>query len=736
MTDVATIALLATTVINFGFAGLLLVSLRRRPEYYWFSTMLLGLAFWTFGVLMFTSIADTVPSATLWVHEYYFAAATIGLTLLEFSLWFPRRIELPVVTRVGIWCGYAVMCALAIFSDGLVGDVIVGPSRTVTLQSVQYSIYAALFIVFCLWALVNMFQGEYYARTKHRKHLMIQMRLVLAGAVVALAGGFYFNLILPMFNNYTHVWIGPLGTLAFTFTVLYAVIRQGLFDVRQALIRSSGYVVLFGGVAVLYTVIVFGMAKLFYHEFFQSFAGLASVQLVLTLVIVLTVVPLRRKYDEIAARVFYPEAYDNEFVVQTLRDISQKEINSKPLVIKSLRALAIALDPHYVTAYIIELDGHVSMFNGGEHNPTERQEMIQRSIVERHMNELPESGHVYDIDHLRRGTAYQLLTSAQTGGFIRLEAQGQDIGMVFFGRKHRGTYHDKDLRLFESIQSELALAVQNSLRFREIERFTETLEKRVQTATRELRTSNAKLTHLDEAKDEFISMASHQLRTPLTSVKGYIDMVLEGDAGKINDQQHKLLSEAFESSERMVHLINDFLNVSRLQTGKFMIEKRSIDLAHVVEQEVDSLKTTAASHNLRLTYRKPTRFPILSIDENKIRQVMMNFIDNAIYYSRPSTTIVVKLSINDGDAVFEVTDTGIGVPKEAQSHLFTKFFRAGNARKQRPDGTGVGLFLAKKVVTAHHGQVLFRSVEGKGSTFGFRLPLARLRVDNANNTNK
>lgn len=729
MTDIATIALIATTVINFGFAGLLLVSLRRRPEYYWFSAMLLTLSFWTFGVLMYTGIVDSVSVATLWVHEYYLAAATIGLTLLEFSIWFPRRIEQTMLARLGIVVGYGIMCALALFQDGLVGAVSIAPTHTVQLRGLQYSIYSAIFVIFCFCALVNLMQGEYYARTKHRRHLMIQMRLIIGSAVVALAGGFWFNLILPMFNNYTHVWVGPLGTLAFSLTVLYAVIRQGLFDVRQALIRSSGYVVLFGGVSVLYTVIVFGMARLLYQDFFQSFTGLASVQLVLTLVIVLTVVPLRRKYDEVAARVFYPETYDNDFVVQTLQSIGQKEINTKPLVIKSLRALAIALEPRYATAYIIESDGRIGMFNGGEHNPTERQEMIQRSIVERHMSELPESGHVYDIDHLRRGTAYQLLTSAQTGGFIRLEAQGQHIGMIFFGRKHHGTYHDKDLRLFETIRSELALAIQNSLRFREIERFTETLEKRIQTATRELRSSNAKLTHLDEAKDEFISMASHQLRTPLTSVKGYIDMVLEGDAGTINEQQRKLLSEAFESSERMVHLINDFLNVSRLQTGKFMIEKRAIDLAHVVEQEVDSLKSTATSHSLRLSYRKPARFPMLSVDENKLRQVMMNFIDNAIYYSRPSTTIAVKLAIEDGDAVFTVTDTGIGVPKEAQTHLFTKFFRAGNARKQRPDGTGVGLFLAKKVIAAHHGEVLFHSVEGKGSTFGFRLPIAKLRAE-------
>lgn len=736
MSGIAANILIATTIINFGFGALLLVSMRRRPEHYWFCAMLFTLAFWTLGIVMFLSLTGDLAIATVWVREYYIAAATISLTLLQFSLWFPRRVELSRLSHFGIWLGYIVMCVVILFRGGIIKSVSIDSSHFVALRPIPYTIFAAIFVIFCCIALANLFRGEYYARTKHRHHLMMQMRLVLAGAIISLLGAGWFNLILPMFNDYQYVWIGPLCTLSFTFAVMFAVIRQGLFDVRQALIRSSSYIILFGGVAVLYTLAVYVMAQIFYRNFFESFVGMASVQLVLALAVTLTVVPLRRWYDRMAARIFYPETYDNEFVIEALRTVGQREIKTRALVIKSLRALAISLEPHYATAYIRELDGSISIFNGGERNPTDHQQAIQRTIVERHSDELPSTGNVYDIDHLRRGTAFQLLTSAQTGAFIRLEAQGEPVGMIFFGRKmKKGMYHEKDLKLFNSIKSELALAIQNTLRFREIETFTETLEKRVQTATRELRASNAKLQHLDEAKDEFISMASHQLRTPLTSVKGYIDMVLEGDAGKITPMQKKLLSEAFESSERMVHLINDFLNVSRLQTGKFMIEKRPIDLAHVVEQEVDSLKTTAASHSLRLSYRKPAHFPVVKIDENKIRQVIMNFIDNAIYYSRPSTTIVVKLRQDSGDIVLEVIDTGIGVPVEAQSHLFTKFFRASNARKQRPDGTGVGLFLTKKVITAHHGQVVFHSIEGKGSTFGFRLPLAKLRIDSADDTN-
>ncbi|TAL14546.1 ATP-binding protein, partial [Patescibacteria group bacterium] len=150
----------------------------------------------------------------------------------------------------------------------------------------------------------------------------------------------------------------------------------------------------------------------------------------------------------------------------------------------------------------------------------------------------------------------------------------------------------------------------------------------------------------------------------------------------------------------------------------------------------DSLVTNAKSRNLVFTYTPPKNFPILNLDEDKMRQVIMNFSDNAIYYSTEGTKVKVKLIVKGKEAIFTVTDTGIGVPRTEQSQLFNKFYRASNARRQRPDGTGVGLYLAKKVIDAHDGKVVVESVEGKGSTFGFRLPIDKLAAaSDSNNLN-
>jgi signal transduction histidine kinase len=223
-------------------------------------------------------------------------------------------------------------------------------------------------------------------------------------------------------------------------------------------------------------------------------------------------------------------------------------------------------------------------------------------------------------------------------------------------------------------------------------------------------------------------MASHQLRTPLTSVKGYISMLMEGDAGKISHQQKKMLDEAFSSSQRMVYLIADLLNVSRLRTGKFVIEPDEVYLPDIVEQEVRQLEPTARSRKLKLVFDKPARFPKVWLDETKIRQVIMNFIDNAIYYTPAGGRIEIKLTSKRAGIEYTVTDTGIGVAKEEQAKLFTKFYRAGNAKQARPDGTGLGLYMARRVISAQGGSVIFHSKLNRGSTFGFNFPLKSVKT--------
>lgn len=298
----------------------------------------------------------------------------------------------------------------------------------------------------------------------------------------------------------------------------------------------------------------------------------------------------------------------------------------------------------------------------------------------------------------------------------KLKARGHLTGLMIVGLEDTIPHID-DIELIMRLSEPTGIALYNRLLFEEN-----------QSVLRQLQQTNERLKEIDEAKDEFISMASHQLRTPLTSMKGYVSMVLDGDTGTITEPQRSMLQQAYNSSQRMVYLIADLLNVSRLRTGKFIINNKVTDLPLLVESELNQLNESAMNRNIKFIYKKPDDFPKVLLDETKIRQVVMNFLDNALYYTPKGGRVAVELLANNSIVECLVTDSGLGVPKNEQHNLFTKFYRAQNARKMRPDGTGLGLYMARKVIVAQGGSIVFHSNEGEGSTFGFKFPRDKIEI--------
>jgi signal transduction histidine kinase len=301
---------------------------------------------------------------------------------------------------------------------------------------------------------------------------------------------------------------------------------------------------------------------------------------------------------------------------------------------------------------------------------------------------------------------------------VKLLARRQIVGLLVVGYMSPVLQLSKtDTDLLDRLSESVGVALDNKLLFEEN-----------QHVLRQIKESNAKLRALDEAKDDFISMASHQLRTPLTSVKGYLSMIKEGDAGKVTPMQAQMLNQAFFSSQRMVYLIADLLNVSRLRTGKFLIDPSPVNLSRMINEEIEQLTEIAKIKSQKLVFKPVKNFPDLMLDDVKTRQVIMNFVDNSLHYTPNGGTIVVSLVNNPTTVEFRVKDNGIGVPPSERPHLFTKFYRAANARKARPDGTGLGLFMAKKVIVAQGGSLIFETKEGEGSTFGFIFSKAKHAV--------
>ncbi|HUC89874.1 MAG TPA: ATP-binding protein [Patescibacteria group bacterium] len=578
------------------------------------------------------------------------------------------------------------------------------------------AVYFLALILNIILATVLLAIGIRHSDGPERARLVVIGWSILVTVIINLATNAFVPIV---FDSFALTNFGPISTLAIVAGLFYSITKHQLFDMRLVIARSMGYLFSILALGILYGMVTFMLVG---HILFPRNDVTFKQQVVVASIaagITILFQPIKQFFDHLTRAIFYKDGYDSQEFLNRLNRVLVGSLGLTSLLNNASHDITDCLRLNTCFFVINDPKARNNLMVFGQQKPASLSKNIDHILQEASISR--ENVIVTGMLEGRRPIK-ALLTSEDIGAVARLEAN-QDhgvLGYLILGIKKNGSsFTSQDLKLVDIVGQELVIAIQNNLRFEEIEAFNETLQEKVEDATRQLRRSNEKLRKLDQTKDDFISMASHQLRTPLTSVKGYVSMVLDGDVGPISKIQRKLLTQSFVSSQRMVYLISDLLNVSRLKTGNFILEPARTNLAKVVQEEVSQLVDSAKSRNLELTYHKPEQFPVLMLDETKLRQVIMNFVDNAVYYTPSGGHIVVNLVDKPKTIEFTVTDDGIGVPKQDQHHLFSKFFRARNAKRARPDGTGLGLFMAKKVIVAQGGAVILKSQEGRGSTFGF-----------------
>ncbi len=720
--------LVFTIIINLILGGFVLARNHKLLLSKSFASLSVAVAGWSVGMIGYYSFSNP-ELISLSVSWFYICALLMNASLLVFTGCF-LNLKNRIVYFYFPVISWIVTTVFIVFFDNFLFEVTsTNVGENVELKPLSYAYYTVLVLGYYLITISALIRNRKKGDAQKRH----QIRYILAGLILAGLFASVFNVILPWLGNYHYVWSGPLFTALFVGLISYAILKHRLFDIRATVARALAYI---GAISTLILIYIGSVFVLSSTTNLLS-DNLSNVQR-LTFVFIAVVSgllfqPFKNFFDKLTNKIFYRDAYDSQQLIDELNQALVENTGIESLLTKTSLLVQENLKSTFVSFYIRDTSYFPARIIGAHRKQPEYHGMedLQQFAALSYKKIIVSDDASGDEDEaklkriLRKNDIEVMSRLVST-----LEYKVNGMGYLFIGQKKSGTpYSEKDLRIIEIITNELVIAVENVLRYEEIEQFNVTLQKKIDDATKELKQSNQKLLALDEAKDEFVSMASHQLRTPLTSIKGYISMVLEEDAGKINDTQKEMLGQAFFSSQRMVYLISDLLNVSRLKTGKFVIETKPIYMPDVVESEIEQLQEGAKVKNIKLSFHKPKDFSKLSLDEMKIRQVVMNFTDNAIYYTPQNGKINVELKETQKSIEFKVVDSGIGVPKTEKHKLFTKFYRAENARKVRPDGTGLGLFMAKKVIVAQGGSIIFDSKEGKGSTFGFSFPKEKILVE-------
>jgi len=298
---------------------------------------------------------------------------------------------------------------------------------------------------------------------------------------------------------------------------------------------------------------------------------------------------------------------------------------------------------------------------------------------------------IHELDLANRPEPFIILTGA---GDERIERQAMKMGVADYLVK--GTF-DSEL---------LSRVLRHSMQRRHME------VQRVQ-----------QLIDLNRSKDEFIALASHQLRTPATAVKQYVSMVMDGYAGPINEDQAALLQSAYDGNERQLQIVNDILRVAKLDLEKIILEKRPINAIRKMKNVVSDIQPQLDERRQKVVTEFPDRPHMVLIDPEYMRMALSNIVDNASKYTEEGKKIYVKVARRASKVVVTIRDEGVGIAEEDMDKLFKKFSRIDNPLSVKVGGTGLGLYWTREIIQLHGGTIQAKSVLGKGTTFTVTLPM-------------
>ncbi len=701
---------LTIAIANLTLGFLVFSRNRKSSVNITFFLMTLFVSLWiVFNYLI--DVASGADTSMAFIKIANFSGVWAGYFFLYFAYTFPSKHK---KSKLMNWLVIVpILLTVTIFSD----YVIVGAEKS----SWGYNpVLGPLGLLFFIIFLMPLLAGLYFLISnnfKSRGLAKLQSRYVVLGFSITIILVAFFSVIMPLISKEANLAsFSPVATIFFVGFTSYAIVKHRLMDIRLVVARSITYAILLATLALFYAGSVLAIEWLFFTDSFDQInLTQGAIRTILAVIMAFSFQPLRRWITRKTDRIFFKNAYDPQKLLDDLSHLLSSTIVLEDLLAKVLETLTSEMKISRGIFILFKEDYSLYATQKSGYKKEPKLEIKDALKLARNGTAV--------YDELDEASQYkEPLRKLEAAISLPLKTEKEIVGVLLLGEKNSGDmFNQQDLRILEILAPEVSVAVENAKSYEEISRFNITLRNEVKRATRRLEEKNAQLRELDQAKDEFISMASHQLRTPLTVIKGYLSMLLEGDVGKITKDQEDFVHEAYDGSNRMVRLINDLLNVSRMDTGRFFIEPTEVDIEALVNQEVKNMQKQADEKGLYLKVTKSHDLPHVWVDETKIRQVVMNFIDNAVFYTEQGG-ITVSLKKEKEMIVYSVQDTGVGIPKKEQAKIFEKFFRATNARKIRPDGTGLGIYLAKRVIEDHGGDIFFESVEGKGSTFGFKLP--------------
>jgi signal transduction histidine kinase len=579
-----------------------------------------------------------------------------------------------------------------------------------------------------------------YKQTSGYKHA--QIKYVLLGSAVGLGGGFsniplWYGIPLPPYGNFL-VFLYP-------FILAYAITHYRLMDIRIAIGRTAIYIFSFLSVIG----ISFSLVSL-NNRLLQPI----SFNILGPSIIVIAVLLFQfffRFFEKLASRYFYYSFYSYQKVIGDLGKKLNKILDLKRLSSLIVDTLIKTMQLDRTVVLMREESGHYAILRNIGFKEENGISLVKDNFLTKYLERTRKSLVYEELFLVQKETVFKKekenlerlqknMKKIEANLCLPLFREDKIIGVIVLGKKISGDpYSQEDIELLTTLSTQASVALDNARLYEKVQDLSQNLQEKVDQQTRELKEAYEKinksyqiekkahqeLKHLDEAKNQFVMATQHHLRTPLTIMKGYVSMILEGDYGKANKETRKKLVFFQQSTEKLIRLVNEFLDISQFKVGKGVLNLQKVKVEDLVREIVKELKPEAENKGIYLKLKKPASSPFVQVDPAKFKEAIYNIIDNGVKYTEKGGVMVDIKRQKAGTILIVVKDTGMGMGKEELDGLFKETFeRSKGAKKLYALGRGIGLYIASNIIKAHRSKIWAESPgKDKGSTFYIELPV-------------
>lgn len=660
----------------------------------------------------FATNTNNPAQAIFWVRVNMFFASIVISTLFLFMHTFPKdkiSLKKPYLITSILWTSFlAFLCMTPLvfreakFEPNLV--TVPGPGIALFGLSLFTNMPLAFFFL-----IKKYLKSQGFARAQFQ---FLALGLITSFSVLS---GLNF-LAVVLLNNTSFVNFGISSVLIFIGATAYAIVKHRLMDVRLLVARAVAFLGVVILIAGIYTAAVFGLGYFFLPVKFTQPQLL--VVITFALVVALSFQTILRFFKQITDKIFFKEDYDDNELITKLSHIMAQTLDLNILLEKIAKVI---MDEVKVTKLAIILSDDESVED--IHNFGFNDDIFRKKVI---LKNLFTKNKFLVFEDLENDEEKFLFRDLNISVCIPLSVKGREIGLLLLGEKASGDiYSSKDFNVFHILEPELAIAIENAEDYQKIKRFNITLREEVDLATAKLQTANNRLKQLDKLKDDFVSVASHELRTPMTAIKSYLWVALNQHYKELSEDMQRYLNRAYISVERLINLVNDMLNISRIEGGRIALRLADTDLAQLSREVYDEVLAKANEKNIDIVIVQKN-VPKVLCDKDKIHEVLLNLIGNSLKFTKSGGTISLDFRVDNPFVTISVTDTGVGISPENLKKLFAKFGRLENSYVAIAEsgGTGLGLYISRALVELHKGKIEAHS-QGldKGSTFSFTLPI-------------